>query len=372
MYLKSISLVNFKNYHETHVSFERGVNCLLGNNGAGKTNILDAVHYLSMCKSFLNASDKQNIRFDQPFFSIKGVFHKNEKDYTIHCAVKHGEKKIVHHNKKTYDKLSEHIGLFPCVIVSPYDKDLIAEGSEVRRKWMDSIIAQSDREYLFDLQRYARVLTQRNALLKSMYQDNHIDVERLEIWDAQLIALGVRIHQCRTVFLHSFVPILHDFYARIADSSEQIDIRYQSQLNEQQFETLLPQFHHKDMIAQHTSIGTHKDDLVFLLSDRSIKKFGSQGQQKSFVIALRLAQYNWLKTKLSINPILLLDDIFDKLDQHRVQQLLEMVASDTFGQVLITHTDLQRMRHILMTNNIEASLYQIMDNQAAPTQLPVL
>lgn len=359
MYLKSLQLINFKNYEEAEILLNKGINCFIGVNGSGKTNILDAVHYLSMCKSYLNTIDRQNIRFDQQFFSVIGTFEKEEKEYTIHCALKTGAKKIFKQNKKEYEKLSEHIGLFPSVIISPYDKDLISEGSELRRKWMDGIISQSDREYLSDIQRYSKILVQRNALLKQMYENGLFERESIDIWNDQLISTGSKIHLKRTAFLADFIPVFQKHYSQIGLDTDNVSLEYRSQLNEASFETLLKQYERKDAITQYTNAGTHKDDLLFSIKGHPVKKFGSQGQQKSFVIALRLAQYDWLKRNLDLKPILLLDDIFDKLDRNRVQRLMDLVSTDFFGQVLVTDTDEERIRLLFSENNLQGKMYHI-------------
>lgn len=370
MHLKSLQLINFKNYEEAEILLNEGINCFIGVNGSGKTNILDAVHYLSMCKSYLNTVDRQNIRFDQQFFSIIGTFDKDEKEYSIHCALKTGAKKVFKQNKKEYEKLSEHIGLFPTVIISPYDKDLISEGSELRRKWMDGIISQSDREYLSDIQRYSKILTQRNALLKNMYENGLFERESIEVWNDQLINTGNRIHQKRTDFLEDFIPVFQKHYNQIGLDTDEVSLEYRSQLNEASFDTLLKQYERKDAVTQYTNAGIHKDDLLFLIKGHPVKKFGSQGQQKSFIIALRLAQYDWLKRNLDLKPILLLDDIFDKLDRNRVQRLMDLVSTDFFGQVLVTDTDEERIRLLFSENNLHGKMYHI--SKGAVELLPEL
>lgn len=365
MYLKSLQLINFKNYEESDISLSEGINCFVGMNGSGKTNVLDAVHYLSMCKSYLNTVDRQNIRFDQPFFSILGTFKKEEKDYSIHCAFKLGTKKVFKKNKNEYEKLADHIGLFPTVIISPYDKDLISEGSELRRKWMDSIISQSDKEYLADIQKYAKILLQRNALLKNMHENGFFERESIEVWNEQLIAVGNRIHKKRTTFLQDFIPVFQRHYNQIGTLADDVSMEYRSQLNDYSFDELIKQYERKDAQTHYSNAGTHKDDLNFLIKGYSVKKFGSQGQQKSFVIALRLAQYDWLKKKLNTKPILLLDDIFDKLDRNRVHQLMKLVSSDFFGQVLVTDTDESRIRQTFAANNLSGNMYQISEDVIA-------
>lgn len=293
---------------------------------------------------------------------------KDDREYSIHCAIKLGTKKVIKQNKKEYEKLAEHIGLFPSVIISPYDKDLISEGSELRRKWMDGIISQSDRGYLSDIQRYAKILIQRNALLKNMYENGFFERESIDVWNEQLITTGNRIHHKRIAFLNDFIPVFQKHYNHIGLDSDNVTLEYRSQLNESSFEELLKINERKDAFTQYTNAGTHKDDLLFLIKGHPVKKFGSQGQQKSFIIALRLAQYDWLKRNLAIKPILLLDDIFDKLDQSRVNRLMELVSSDFFGQVLVTDTDEGRIRQTFTENSLSCTMYKIDDGMIEPLQ----
>lgn len=359
MHLKDLHLINFKNYEETEVTLSEGVNCFVGSNGSGKTNILDAVYYLSMCKSYLNVLDRQNIRFGEQFFSIRGEWVRDDQSIEIHCAVKQGSKKVFRRNKKEYEKLADHIGQFPVVMISPYDRDLISEGSELRRKWMDGIISQFDRKYLEDIQRYARVLEQRNALLRNMYDHGLFDRESIEVWNVQLCNLGKSIHEKRQKFIEEFLPVFRERYNYIGQEDEAVGLEYRSQLHEMSMEELLIAFEKKDALSHYSNAGTHKDDLVFTIKGHPIKKFGSQGQQKSFIIALRLAQYEWLKQHLGVNPVLLLDDIFDKLDQRRVKKLLQLVSDHYFGQVLVTDTDLERLRSIFSENEIGLRIFEV-------------
>lgn len=352
MHISSLSLVNFRNHSDAEFFFENGVNCIVGRNGSGKTNVLDAVHYLSMCRSYLNAIDRQNVRFNEQFFVIQGDWQKSETNYTLYCGVKIGAKKVFKKNKKEYERLADHIGLFPVVMISPYDTDLISEGSELRRRWMDGIIAQFDKPYLETLQRYNKVLDQRNALLKHQYENGFFDRESIEIWDEQLIRYGELIHDKRKEFIAAFVPLFQKYYSWISGDAEQVGLSYESRLEELSFRELLAQAQHKDTRLQYTSVGTHKDDVVFTITGMPIRKFGSQGQQKSFLIALRLAQFDWLKGKLEITPILLLDDIFDKLDNQRVAKLMQLVSEHAFGQVLVTDTDENRVRNIFDTISV--------------------
>jgi DNA replication and repair protein RecF len=360
MFLKSVSLVNFKNYTHAEFSFQEGVNCILGENGSGKTNILDAIHYLSNCKSFLNTIDKQNIKFGEHFFVIQGSWMEDKTNVTdIYCGVKSGVKKVFKKNKVEYEKLAEHIGKFPAVIISPYDRDLISEGSEIRRKWMDSIISQFDKSFLDKLIRYTKILDQRNALLKHFYENGIFERESIEIWDKQLIQFGTQIYQRRKMFLEEFISVFQSFYNFIGEESEEVKLEYKSQLNDSTFEELLKQNTRKDAQYQYTNAGVHKDDLVFTIKDQPIKKFGSQGQQKSFVIALRLAQFDCLTKNLNQKPILMLDDIFDKLDNKRVKKLMSMVSDNIFGQVFVTDTEEDRIMSVFNEINIPYHLLKI-------------
>jgi DNA replication and repair protein RecF len=312
-----------------------------------------------MCKSYLNVLDRQNIRFGEHFFSIRGEWERDNQSVEIHCAVKQGSKKVFRRNKKEYEKLADHIGQFPVVMISPYDRDLISEGSELRRKWMDGIISQFDRKYLEDIQRYTRVMDQRNALLRNMYDHGLFDRESIEVWNVQLCNLGKNIHEKRKKFIEEFLPVFRERYNYIGQEEEAVGLEYRSQLHEMSMEELLVAFEKKDALSHYSNAGTHKDDLVFTIKGHPIKKFGSQGQQKSFIIALRLAQYEWLKQHLGVNPVLLLDDIFDKLDQQRVKKLLQLVSDHYFGQVLVTDTDLDRLKSIFSENEIGLRIFEV-------------
>jgi DNA replication and repair protein RecF len=356
MFIQSLSLVNFRNHSDAEFHFVDGVNCIVGRNGAGKTNVLDAVHYLSMCRSYLNPIDRQNVQFNEPFFVIQGDWMKNEQSFTLYCGVKIGAKKVFKKNKKEYDRLADHIGQFPVVMISPYDADLISEGSEVRRRWMDGIISQFDRTYLEQLQRYNKVVEQRNALLKQNYENGFFSRESIEIWDDQLVRYGTAIHEKRVQFLTAFIPLFQHYYQWISSNQEVVTMSYESALNDTTLDQLLKDAFPKDSRVQYTSVGTHRDDVGFLIEGQPIKKFGSQGQQKSFLIALRLAQFDWLKNRLSIAPVLLLDDIFDKLDNFRVAQLMSLVSQNTFGQVLVTDTDEIRVSGIFQAIGVTPHL----------------
>ncbi len=356
MYVSTLFLLNFRNHVEADFQFTKGVNCIVGSNGSGKTNVLDAIHYLSLCRSYLNPTDRQNIRFNEQFFVIQGTWHKDNSDFELYCGVKNGTKKVFKKNKKEYERLADHIGLFPVVMISPYDTDLISEGSEYRRKWMDSIISQFDRTFLSDLQRYNKVIDQRNALLKHQYENGFFERESLEIWDEQLVKYGEEIFKKRTEFIEVFVPLFQNYYQWISENSEQVSLTYESKLQSSDFRKLLVEAYPKDSRSQHTSVGIHKDDLIFQIEGMPIKRFGSQGQQKSFLIALRLAQFDWLKSHLNQTPILLLDDIFDKLDNHRVSKLMDLVSNNTFEQVLVTDTDEHRVKSVFENIDVKPNM----------------
>lgn len=363
MFLERISLVNFKNHAEANLNFSAEINVFVGNNGQGKTNLLDAIHYLSFCKSFLNPVDKQNVRFDEKFFLLNGKFSKDDKLIDISVSVQKGQKKKVKRNKKEYDKLAEHIGRFPSVVISPYDTNLIVEGSETRRKFIDSIISQFDRYYLDTLIRYNKVLQQRNALLKQFQELRIFDQESIEVWDVQLIQLGEEIYKKRQDFLTDFIPVFQKYFDLIASQKEVISIAYVSQLSSGDFPNQLEAAKRKDNAVGYTTVGIHKDDLTFLIGEQPIKKFGSQGQQKSFLIALKLAQFEMISRLLEMKPILLLDDIFDKLDHERVKHLMALVSDHAFGQVFVTDTDADRIEKVFKEIGIELFVFKIEDEQ---------
>ena len=364
MHLSTLHLVNYKNYPDLELQFVPGINGIVGPNGAGKTNILDAVYYLSMCKSYLNVNDRQNLRFEQPFFSISGQWHIDQKLNEVQIAYKAGVKKQVKWNKKAYEKLTTHIGKLPVVFISPYDGDLIAEGSELRRKWMDGILSQLNKKYLEEIQRYARLLEQRHAVLRNMHEHRLFDPDAIEVWDAQLIPSAEYIHQERKAFLEEFIPVFKQFYKEIGQDAEDVAVQYRSQLTGSSFAELLQASAKKDALTQYTNVGIHKDDLLFSIKGHPVKKFGSQGQQKSFIIALRLAQFDYLKQHKGQKPVLLLDDIFDKLDNERVARLIALVSADYFGQVLITDTDPIRMQELFEQLPGQTQLFQIHEQQA--------
>jgi DNA replication and repair protein RecF len=359
MYLKNLSVIQFKNYDEADLQFDQEFNCFVGKNGSGKTNVLDAVHYLSLCKSFLNQIDSQNVKWDHPFFVVQGEFVTEDDTHPVYCGVKKGQKKKFRRKGNEYERLADHIGLFPSVMISPYDRNLISEGSEIRRKFIDSIIAQLNKPYLEKLMRYNKVLAQRNAVLKNAQKSGFFDRESIEVWDVQLVDLGKLIYQTRVDFLKEFVPYFLEYYHFISDSKETVEVEYKSELHDNEFMDLLNQSRQKDSFLGYTSKGVHRDDLNFLLNGHPVKKYGSQGQQKSFLIALKLAQFDFMKSKVKNKPIVLLDDIFDKLDHSRVKKLMELVADHRFGQVFVTDTDEERIKKVFKDIDVSMKLFTV-------------
>jgi DNA replication and repair protein RecF len=360
MYLKKLTLTSFKNWQGSDYSFSDKINCFVGNNGAGKTNLLDAIYYLSFCKSYFNPIDTQNIRHGDDFFVINGIYDRNEESpEQVQCIQKRNSRKRFLFNKKEYERLADHIGNFPLVMISPYDRDLINDGSEIRRKYIDSVISQFDKFYLDDLINYNKVLAQRNSLLKSFAEKQFFDIRSLEVWDSQMINLGTKIYERRKDFLAHFIPIFQHYFGFISCADEAVDIVYQSQLAENDYATILSSATDRDRTAQFSTVGVHKDDLDFRISGYPIKKFGSQGQQKSFVIAVKLAQFDYTRNIKGFKPVLLLDDVFDKLDDLRVEQLIKLVSENNFGQVFITDTSEERIRRIFDNMNIDHRIFII-------------
>ena len=342
MILKSITLTNYKSFSAKTVDFDPKINCFIGPNGIGKSNVLDAIYHLSFGKSYFNPISSQNIKHGEDFFAIKGSYRNESKEEVVIINFKKNDKKVIKRNNKKYEKFSDHIGFIPLVIISPSDRNLIAEGSDIRRKFIDSVISQSDKKYLENLINYNKILTQRNSLLKLIFKNKNFDKQTIQVYDSQLESIGEKIHMKRKMFLNDFIPVFKDKYKSISNNNEDVDIRYKTDLEFDKLSVLLQENIEKDMFLQYTSKGVHKDDLVFNINDYSVKKFGSQGQQKSLLIALKLAQFDFLKSQNKNNPILLLDDIFDKLDKNRVKQIINLVSADDFGQIFISDTDEER------------------------------
>lgn len=346
MHLKKLDILNFKNYSEGEFEFSERVNCFTGNNGSGKTNILDAIYYLSFCKSYFHSSDKVNIKHGESFFAVKGIFDIDQENDQIYCAVQEGKKKIFKRNEKAYEKLADHIGRYPAVIITPNDSDLIREGSSIRRKFIDGIISQYNKDYLYTLIDYNKILLHRNNLLKHFKSERKFSMESLEIWDMQLVSLGAKIFEERKKFLIEFKPYFLEYYGHLSGGNEEINLEYKSDLHSETMDNLLEQSLENDRYLCRTSKGIHKDDLEFKIHDHPIKSIGSQGQQKSFLICLKLAQFQFIKKATGKVPLLLLDDVFDKIDDERIGFLMELVSKNSFGQIFITDTHQGRVSEL--------------------------
>lgn len=364
MFLNRLSILNFKNYEEANLQFSENVNCILGDNGGGKTNLLDAIYYLSFCKSYFNPIDSQNIMHKAPFFVVEGYYSNTVgKEEVIYCGLKRQQKKVFKKNKKTYDRFADHIGTIPLVIISPSDVLLIIEGSEGRRKFIDGIISQYDKSYLAHLLAYNKALNQRNLLLKSFWLNRNFDADSLAIWDDQLVKYGVLIHESRKKFTTDFTPIFQKYYTLLSQDKEQVGLEYNSQLTNVDFETLLKEGVAKDRANHYTNIGIHKDDLVYKVGEYPLKKFGSQGQQKTYLLALKLAQASLIQGITNKKVIILLDDIYDKLDDKRMTQLMAIVGNGEFGQIFITDTNENRIPELLIEEKINFKAFIINDGE---------
>ncbi len=364
MVLNSLSLLHFKNFDARFFEFEPKINCLVGQNGIGKTNVLDAIYHLSYTKGYFNSVATQCIQHNEDFFLIEGNYEREEKSVVVSVSLKKGHKKIVKKNGKEYERLGDHFGYLPAVIISPADADLIREGSELRRKFIDGIIAMNDSDFLNDLLSYNQTLSQRNALLKFFAANRTFDKTNLEIYNQQLADFGTKIYLKRQSFVEQFVEVFQKRYVQILGlskekKSEEIDLLYDSPLHEKELISILSENESKDKLLQYTSSGVHRDDLFFQLAGFPIKKYGSQGQQKSLLIALKLAQFDFLKEKTKITPIMLLDDIFDKLDDNRVSQLIELVNDHNFGQIFITDTHASRTEEIVKKVNQRYKMFEL-------------
>ncbi len=359
MYLKSIQLINYKNFTAKSLDFDAKINCIVGNNGVGKTNILDAIYHLSQTKSYFNPITSQNVKHGEQFFMIEGNFTNDDSEEHIVCSYKKGQKKIIKKNGKIYERFSDHIGSIPLVIISPSDRDLIVEGSDIRRKFMDHVISQSDKNYLHNLISYHKVLAQRNALLKYFAKNRTFNATNLEAYDVQLSEYASLIFEKRQSFVKEIIPLFRRHYQTISNGNEIVDLVYNSQLFSNSLPNLLINSLPKDRVLQYTSVGIHRDDLDFMIDSFPIKKFGSQGQQKSFMIALKLAQFDIIKKLSKRTPILLLDDIFDKLDDERVKKLINMVHKKHFGQIFISDTHYQRTEEVVRDTNQTYKIFTI-------------
>jgi len=356
MRLNSISILNYKNIREAELVFSHNINCFIGNNGMGKTNILDAIYFLSFCKSHSNSIDSQNILHGAEFSLLQGRYTLGEQTEDIYCGMKLRQKKQFKRNKKEYERLSDHIGLLPLVLVSPDDSELIQGGSEERRKFIDGVISQYNKIYLNNLLQYNNALKQRNALLKS---EQPIDDSLLDIWEEQMAVFGNYIYEQRKQFIDEFIPIFQNFYSYISVGNEQISLSYHSQHHDQDIKSKMLTTRDRDRILGYSTQGIHKDDLEMLLGSYPIKRVGSQGQNKTYLISLKLAQFDFLKRTHNLSPLLLLDDIFDKLDSIRVKKIIELVSGDTFGQIFITDTNREHLDLLLLQLEQDATIFTV-------------
>ena len=367
MILEKLSILNYKNIREATLCLSPNINCLIGRNGMGKTNVLDAIYYLSFCHSASNPVDSQIIRHGEEFFMLEGAYASGADQIDIACSMKRGTKKHFKRNKKEYKRLSEHIGLIPIVLVSPADNMLIDGGSEERRKLMDVVISQTDHPYIDALNRYNKALQQRNAMLK---QDEEPDLDVMAIWEEQMATTGEEIYRKRDAFVKQLVPLFQQYYERISGGHEQVSLSYSSHCQRGPLIEVIQRDRWKDRAIGHSLHGVHRDDLEIMLDGHHMKREGSQGQLKTFVIALKLAQFAYLRQTPSLHqhvqsptPLLLLDDIFDKLDSHRVEQIIKLVASDEFGQIFITDTNRDHLDQILSASSNDYKIFHVEEGE---------
>lgn len=363
MILRKLSILNYKNIAEATLELSPKMNCFIGSNGVGKTNVLDAVYYLSFCRSASNPIDSQVIRHDAPFCMLEGEYVEDENNTSpsplmISCGIKRGQKKHFKRNKKEYKRLSEHIGLIPLVVVSPSDTLLIEGGSEERRRLMDMVISQYDRAYIDHLSRYNNALAQRNTLLK--IEDQTPDPQLMQIWEEQMAAEGEQIFLRRQAFVEELTPVFQEYYQQISQNREQVALHYVSHCQRGPLLQVIQRDRMKDQAVGYSLHGVHRDDLEFTLGGHQMKREGSQGQNKTYVIALKLAQFDFLKrTASQTTPLLLLDDIFDKLDAQRVEQIVRLVAGESFGQIFITDTNRDHLDQILRNAALDYKIFHV-------------
>lgn len=364
MFLRKISAINFKNITQTDLTLSPAINCFTGINGAGKTNVIDAVYYLAMCKSSLGMTDGQSIRHGEEFFMLDGDFLTDGNSHeSITCSFHRSSGKSLKRNSKEYDRLSEHIGVVPVVIVSPGDVFLINDAADERRKWINSFISQTDSRYLDTLIKYNHTLAERNKLLKQPFVNGADEI--LEVLNEQLSVRGKEINRKRNEIIGRLEPVVQEYYAVISGDREKVSLVYKSELNATPFEELLRAARAKDHIHQFTTVGVHRDDLVMKIGGYPLRKYGSQGQQKSFLIALKLAQFALLREEVGECPLLLLDDLFDKLDTERLEALITLVGGDSFGQIFISDCNNERLTSVLDSCNVEYTLFDVTDGDVS-------
>lgn len=361
MILRQLSIINYKNLIQVDLELSPKVNCFIGNNGMGKTNLLDAVYYLSFCKSHSNPVDSQIIHHDTDFCMLQGKYETNNSLEEIYCSIKRRQKKQFKRNKNEYDRLSDHIGFVPLVMISPDDNELIVGGSEERRRFIDMAISQFDKEYMHALIRYNKALQQRNSILKT--DEELIDSTLLELWEDQMSDSGAVIYEKRKEFIEKIIPVFNRIYIQISRSSESVSLEYISQFNNSDFESQLKANRRRDIAIGHSTVGIHRDDLEMLLDGFPMKKVGSQGQNKSYFVSLKLAQFYYLLETGKVTPILLLDDIFDRLDAIRVEEIVKMVSGSDFGQIFISDTNRESIDKILAGTDNNYHIYSVKDGE---------
>lgn len=367
MHLKNIVLNNFKNYELVEIEFSPRINCLAGANGVGKTNILDAIHYMSLAKSFFNSIDSMNIRHGQESFSIQGEMQRGDDTERIYCSFHRQKQKTIRRNGKEYRKLAEHVGRYPVVMISPADSMLITGGSEERRRFMNRIISQYDAVYLEAVMQYNRAIMQRNKMLKDFKAAGSCDTDLLAVWDGQLAAHGSYIYSTRKKLIDDMKPLFQEYYSRISSSKETVRLEYVSHLDRCSFEQLLAENLQKDMYLEYTTAGVHRDNMLLEMDGFAVKTTGSQGQQKSFLAALKLAKFDYIRRMSGHVPMLLLDDIFDKFDASRVEQIMQIVSGSTFGQIFITDTHTDRLHGMMPATGAPYKLFSIAQNTVSET-----
>ena len=359
MVLRELSILHYKNIHQADLTFSPKMNCFIGSNGEGKTNLLDAIYFLSLCKSSTGAADSACIQHDADFTVLQGQYvHEDGTPEEIYMGMKRGTKKQLKRNKKPYKRLAEHIGLLPLVMVSPLDSMLISGGSEERRRFMDVIISQTDRRYLDALMNYNKALQQRNALLK--VEEPGPDLDLLALWEEEMARYGTLVYEARARYVEAFKPIFQQIYAHVSQDKEQVGLQYVSHAQRGPLLEIIQRDRAKDLVMGYSLHGIHKDDLEMTLGGFPIKREGSQGQNKTYLIALKLAQFDFLRrTGSQTTPLLLLDDIFDKLDAERVEQIVRLVSGDSFGQIFITDTNRDHLDQILARMDSDYRLFHV-------------
>ena len=361
MHLKRLTLHNYKNVAQAELELSPKLNCILGLNGMGKTNLLDAIYYLSFCKSCFSP-DAQVVLWNEEKAILQGLYERNDKEENVLCSVVPKKKKSICRNRVEYSRLSDHIGLLPLVMISPFDHILIDGNSEHRRKFMDGIISQFNQKYLHSLLRYNRALMQRNQVLRTVTLPTALE-EQLNIWDAPMALYAKKIHEARQQFIEHISPFFSLLYQEISGDAEQVEMTYVSSLTD--CEEVLSGFRHsrdKDKALGYTSFGVHRDDISFSIKGYPLKNIGSQGQRKSYLLALKFAQYDFIREQCGIRPILLLDDVFDKLDSKRVEAIVHLVSKEEkFGQIFLSDTDRQHLERIVEDSNYEYHLFTVAD-----------